>query len=79
MVAIVITEAFITVTPVNAWLEKPGAPLISFPGWDLGDPIYNKMALFIGCPRIIRTFYFNILKEGQNNFTFRLYSAAWST
>ena len=33
----------------------------------------------IGCSRIIRTFYFDVLKEGQNNFIFRLYSAAWST
>ena len=33
----------------------------------------------IGCPRIIRTFYFDVLKEGQSNFIFRLHSAAWST
>ena len=32
----------------------------------------------IGCPRIIRTLYFDVLKEGRSNFIFRLYSAAWS-
>ena len=40
---------------------------------------YGYALVDIGCPRIIRTLYFDVLKEGQNNFTFRLYSAAWST
>ena len=32
----------------------------------------------IGCPRIIRTLYFDVLKEEKSNFRFRLYLATWS-
>ena len=49
-----------------------------------GDPFtppppQQDVLLTIRCPRIIRTFYFDVLKEGQSNFIFCLYSAAWST
>ena len=33
----------------------------------------------IGCPRVIRTLYFDVQEEGKSNFIFSLYSAAWST
>ena len=39
----------------------------------------KRVQTYIGCPRIIRTLYFDVLKEGENNFMFRLYAAAWST